>query len=211
MNTSFGLTLCVEQAELLLQAPTLLNSMLNISVSRNWLQPTLAVMRLHAYLAQAIQPGQERLKLAQFPGVSPDEAASLAPAGGDAKDPVSNLIDTLQAKSDDRVADIKKAASRWGRIELLSATFRVYGERVITPQAFINLVLKVRLSPPAASQAHANGQAKADAKSEEQRENDFLAGKKDKEDLPGDDSVSYAHAPFWPAVSSALAAVEYDY
>lgn len=198
---SCGLTFCVEQAELLLQAPTLLNSMLNISISRNWLQSTLAVMRLHAYLTQAIQPGQENLKLAQFPGVSPDEAASLVPTAGD---PVSNLVDTLQAKSDDRVADIKKALSRWGRIELVDAKFRVYGERYITPQAFINLVLKLRLSPPAASQAHANGHLTPDPKSEEQRENDFLAGKKDKEDLPGDDIVSYAHAPFWPAVSSTL-------
>lgn len=198
---SCGLTFCVEQAELLLQAPTLLNSMLNISISRNWLQSTLAVMRLHAYLTQAIQPGQENLKLAQFPGVSPDEAASLVPTAGD---PVSNLVDTLQAKSDDRVADIKKALSRWGRIELVDAKFRVYGERYITPQAFINLVLKLRLSPPAASQAHANGHLTPDPKSEEQRENDFLAGKKDKEDLPGDDSVSYAHAPFWPAVSPTL-------
>lgn len=185
--------------------------MLNISVSRNWLQPTLAVMRLHAYLAQAIQPGQETLKLAQFPGVSPEEASSLALTGVNAKDPVSNLIDTLQAKSDDRVAEIKKAASQWGRIELVSATFRVYGERLITPQAFINLVLKVRLSPPASPQEHANGQAEADAESEERRENDFLAGKKDKEDLPGDGGVSYAHAPFWPAVSSTFVVIECEY
>ncbi|KZT66980.1 hypothetical protein DAEQUDRAFT_813134 [Daedalea quercina L-15889] len=186
-----------EQAELLLQTPTLLNSMLNISVSRNWLQPTLSVMRLHAYLAQAIPPGEDKLKLAQFPGIKPDEAASLAPSEGDEKDSVTGLIDTLEGKADDRVSDIKKVAQRWGRVELVGATLRVFGEKFITPQAYINIVLKLRLSPPGSP--HVNGNAKVNGRSDEQREQEFLAGKKDMEDLPDDDGASYAHAPFWPA------------
>ncbi|KAH9928945.1 Sec63 Brl domain-containing protein [Fomitopsis serialis] len=184
-----------EQTDVLLQTPTLLNSMLNISISRNWLQPTLAVMRLHAYLAQAISPGQDNLRLAQFPGVSPDEAATLVPPEG--KDAVSGLVDALEGKSDGRVSDVKKAVQRWGRAELVGATLRVFGERYITPQSYINIVLKLRLSPPGAP--HTNGDAQADAKSEEQRVQEFLAGKKDMEDLPGGDGVSYAHAPYWPA------------
>ncbi|KAH9843634.1 Sec63 Brl domain-containing protein [Rhodofomes roseus] len=186
-----------EQADLLLQTPTLLNSMLNISVSRNWLQPTLSVMRLHAYLAQAILPGQDHLRLAQFPDVSPDEAATLAPPEGANTDAVTELIETLEQRSDVRASEVRKAAQRWGRVELVDAALRVFGERCITPQAYINIVLKLRLSPPGAP--HANGDAQTDGRSEEQREEEFLAGKTDMEDLPGDDGVSYAHAPYWPA------------
>ncbi|KZT13196.1 uncharacterized protein LAESUDRAFT_669586 [Laetiporus sulphureus 93-53] len=187
-------SLRAEQAELLLQTPTLLNSMLNISISRNWLQPTLSVMRLHAYLAQALVPGQNNLKLAQLPGVSPAEAAELAPKAGDMED----LISSLEKNGDERVEEIKKATEKWGKVEVLDASLKVFGERFITPSAFISFLLKVRLSPPTA-QKSANGTA-PDRKAEEARENEFLASKKDTEELPdGQASISWAHAPYWPA------------
>ena len=69
-----------EQRLLLDRMPTLLNSLLNISMSHNWLTPTLSVMRLHGFLAQALNPvanPSESLKFAQLPDFDLDEAERL--------------------------------------------------------------------------------------------------------------------------------------
>ena len=109
-----------EQAEILLQTPNILNALLNISMARNWFLPTLAVMHLHAYLAQALFPGNDKSKYAQLPGISEDDVKTL-PEG------VSTLEDYIQAleeKGDERLPEIKKAAARWGRLELVDAKFQ---------------------------------------------------------------------------------------
>ena len=58
-----------EKARLLLQKPKMLNAFLTISISWNWLAPTLSVMCLHAYLTQALLPGKEQMKFMQLPVV----------------------------------------------------------------------------------------------------------------------------------------------
>ena len=65
------------QTEVLLQTPSLLNALLTISLARNWLQPTLAVMRLHACLAQAVDPNDQMSKFAQMPSLNNEEIKAL--------------------------------------------------------------------------------------------------------------------------------------
>ncbi|GBE78987.1 Translocation protein [Sparassis crispa] len=183
-----------EQEQVLLQTPTLLNSLLNISVSRNWLHPTLAVMRLHAYLAQALPPGQDQLKLAQLPCISADEAIQLTSRANGVKD----VISTLEAKGDERVENVKKAVERWGSVEVVGASFRVIGERFVTPSSIVYLVAKLRLSPPSAEMPVY--EPVQETRTPDAKEEEFLAGKKDAEDLPqGDLGNGWAHAPYWPA------------
>ncbi|KAF9236397.1 translocation protein sec63 [Melanogaster broomeanus] len=62
-----------EQTTLLLQTPALLNALLNIATARSWLAPTLGVMRLHAYIMQALVPGKLMPPQAQFPGFDTEE------------------------------------------------------------------------------------------------------------------------------------------
>ena len=109
-----------EQSELLLQTPLLLSALLNISISRNWLIPTLAVMRFHAYLVQAFLPGFERTSFAQLPGIQFDEVTKLAPEAED----IGDFIDALEKKEDNRAIDVKKAVKKWGRAEIVDATFK---------------------------------------------------------------------------------------
>ncbi|OCH84523.1 DnaJ-domain-containing protein [Obba rivulosa] len=181
-------TLREEQAELLLQTPTLLNSMLNISLARSWLLPTLAIMRLHAYLIQALPPGQEQMKFAQLPGIAPDEATRLAQVDG-----VEDVVAALEAKSDSRAQEVKKTAQKWGRAEIVNASFRVIGEKFVVPSSIVFLLVKLRLTPPFA-------QAQQEVQVDEDRDNEFLLSRKDAEDLPtGDLGTGWAHAPFWPA------------
>lgn len=110
----------VEQAQVLLQSQALLSSLLNICISRNWLTPTLAAMRLHAYLAQALSPGQTSLKYAQLPGISERESEELVLQYPQ----LADLIFSLEQTSDERVRELKKVASKWGKLDLVDASFQ---------------------------------------------------------------------------------------
>src|ERR1700729_1688927 len=66
-----------EKARLLLQKPKMLNAFLTISISWNWLAPTLSVMCLHAYLTQALLPGKEQIKFMQLPVVKLEEQCEV--------------------------------------------------------------------------------------------------------------------------------------
>lgn len=114
------LTLFVEQATVLLQTPALLNSLLNIVTSRNWLTPTLAAMRLHAFLTQALTPGDNSLRLAQLPGVNPQEGRELLKNSNS----LETVAGNLEKEGDSRASAVKKAVSKWGRIDLVDASFK---------------------------------------------------------------------------------------
>lgn len=167
--------------------------MLNISASRSWLLPTLSAIRLQAYLVQAILPGQEQFRFAQLPDVSGEEAAESFPRAGALED----FIASLEEKGDDRVPEVKKALQKWGKAELVDASFRVLGERYITPSSIVYLVVKLRLLSPSTDKV-ADEQA---PRANESRDNEFLASRKDAEAAPqGEVSNIWAHAPYWPAV-----------
>ena len=77
-------------------------------------------MRLHAYLAQGLNPGQTSLRYAQLPGISESESEELVQ-----KYPLlADLIFSLEEKADDRVREVKKVASKWGKLDLVDASFR---------------------------------------------------------------------------------------
>ncbi|ETW84592.1 molecular chaperone, DnaJ superfamily [Heterobasidion irregulare TC 32-1] len=188
-----------EQVEILLQTPNILNALLNISMARNWFLPTLAVMHLHAYLAQALFPGNDKAKYVQLPGISEDDVETL-PEG------VSTLEDYIQAleeKGDERLPDIKKAAARWGRLELVDARFQVIGERIVTPSALVLLVVKLRISPPTHGSL-VNGATKDEEErplsdTDAAKDDEFLKSPQDYEDLsPSSQGSGWAHAPYWP-------------
>jgi translocation protein SEC63 len=111
--------LAKEQEAVLLQTPTLLNALLSIALARNWLAPTLAAMRLHAFLAQALPP-RRGLELAQLPRVGKDEVRVLG-AGPEA---LGAAATKLGEKGDVRAEDVQKALERWPRLELVDAAFK---------------------------------------------------------------------------------------
>ena len=186
-----------EQTRVLLQTPVLLNSMLNITMSRNWLLPTIAAMRLHAYLTQALLPGKEELKAAQLPGISPSDAPSLS--SSDSSD-FSAAVSSLSKSDSASLHDAEKALERLGQTEIVDASFKVIGERYVTPSSFAHLLVKLRVVP--LSKAGAAIPVPKQTKETDKRDNEFLLSKKDAEDLPnGEYASQYAHAPYWPAVS----------
>jgi translocation protein SEC63 len=114
---TFSCWMLIEQDHLLLQTPKLLNALLTISTSRNWLAPTLSVMRLHAYLTQALLPGKEQLKFAQLPGIKLDETH------GETAN-IAQFVERLEERGDGRVKDVKRALQGWGRLKLVDASFK---------------------------------------------------------------------------------------
>ncbi|GJE83968.1 DnaJ-domain-containing protein [Phanerochaete sordida] len=185
-----------EQADILLTTPALLNSLLNIVLSRNWLWPTLAAMRLHAYLSQALLPGEDTARLAQLPGIKQSEAKELARE----LHVMNALPEALEKKDDGRAPEIKKALSRWGKLDVVDASFKVIGERVVSPLSIVFLVVKLRIVPPTGSPAVKSEKDDVAVPVRDRAEEEFLTGRKDAEDMPkGLSDIGFAHAPHWPA------------
>ncbi|KAF5363456.1 hypothetical protein D9756_000996 [Leucocoprinus leucothites] len=186
-----------EQAQILLQLPVLLNALLNVSTSRNWLIPTLVIMRLHAYLAQALLPVEnQRNRLTQLPSIQNKDVESL----NDAKT-LTDVAQALESKNDDRAGDVKKALERWGAIEVVDAAFKVIGERVVTPSSIVFLVVKLRLVPPNKKIERREltvEETKKAIKFSDEKDDKFLTSRNDTEELDNEDILTAAHAPFWP-------------
>lgn len=165
-------------------------------MSRNWLLPTIAAMRLHAYITQALLPSKVDLKAAQLPGIQQSNAASLSKSeSGDFSDAVSSLSESSE------LGNAQKALERLGQTEIVDASFKVIGERFVTPSSFVHLLVKLRVVPHGKDGKPAA--VSSESKGTEKRDHEFLLSKKEMEDLPsGEYSSQYAHAPYWPAVSS---------
>ncbi|KAF7309615.1 J domain-containing protein [Mycena indigotica] len=193
-----GKSLLKEQTALILQTPMLLNALLIIAQSRNWLTPTLAIMRLHAFFAQALPPAPAPPQhLAQLPNIKLEETSAY-------NFDYSAYAEKLKEDGDGRVTDVEKALGRWGRVEIVGTSFRVIGERIITPSSIVYLVVKLRVVPPGSPEPPKQeelepDQAKRLNRAAEEREQAFLNSKREAEDLQAGQVFSGgAHAPFWP-------------
>ena len=108
------------QTQVLLQTPALLNALLNITTARNWSQPSIAAMRLHAYLAQGILPGSLGARWAQLPGLKRGDISALPTTSRDFAD----IIAHLEEQKNVLAGDARKTVERWGRIEIVDAKFK---------------------------------------------------------------------------------------
>jgi translocation protein SEC63 len=155
-----------------------------MALGHNWLPTSIEVMHLHAYFAQAIQPGQS--PLLQYPSIDPE---SLKQG--------SSLTDFLQDR--EQAKGLINASKHIGKLEIVDAQFKVIGERLVTPGAFVQLVFKLRLDSPLSDGVAANKLESEDKSAEEEKDKAFLISKGDTETLPGY-KAQWAHAPHWPAV-----------
>ncbi|KAJ3843252.1 Sec63 Brl domain-containing protein [Lentinula raphanica] len=185
------------QTQILLQTPLLLNALLNIAIARNWLTTTMHVMRLQSYLAQAIVPQVSPAKqdrLTQLPEITSKDSLK--------GDDLAEVVKELEASNDNRSDNVKKAVSRWGRLELVDAAYKVIGERIIVPSSIVYLTVKLRLSPPLPSSTvvtkkeESAEEVKRSIKLNDQKDEEFLMTRDDAEPMQGEGT--WAHAPYWP-------------
>lgn len=117
----------LEQTTILLQSPQVLNSLLNICLSRSWLHPSLAAVQLSAHLTQAVPPppkaikesDKDWLKFSQLPDISLDEVDKFKDVHG-----FDRLIQNLESSNDPRVGDVKKAVRNWGKVQIVGSAFK---------------------------------------------------------------------------------------
>ncbi|CAE6422386.1 unnamed protein product [Rhizoctonia solani] len=190
-----------EQDTLILRAPNLLTSLLTMTLSRNWAASSLQLMHLHAYLAQAILPSplieSPSTALLQYPNVKREDTASLR--SGDVSELLSNLGDK------DITSGVRAAAVNSGKLDIIDAKFKVIGERIVTPNAIVNLLFRAQVVPRVKSEGKDKetelsvDEAKAAAKALDERENTFLSTRHEAEPFEETAEVTkYAHAPHWP-------------
>ena len=114
----------------------LLNALLGISAARSWLSPTLMVMRLHAYVTQALLPGKTVAPQAQLPGFDGDEDAS------EGKD-LASFISRLEDEGDSRITEARKAVEGWSQLDVVDMTFKGLFLIESTNSVLISLQLSV--------------------------------------------------------------------
>ncbi|KAH7904234.1 translocation protein sec63 [Hygrophoropsis aurantiaca] len=186
-----------EQTKLLLQAPVLLNALLSISAARNWLSPTLSIMRLHAYMTQALVPGKDR-SFAQLPGFEPHDAGLSAESAGN----VDKILANLETTKDERLPEVKKALRSWSRLDVIDVSFKVIGERLVTPSSIVFLFVKLRLHSPLHSSSPAPTPSSTDQRKRDilnaEKDDQFLNNRNEAEDQDSNPN-RWAHAPYWPA------------
>lgn len=73
------------------------------------------------------------------------------------------------------------------------------GDKIVTPGAFVNLVIKLRASPPSSTTTIAQRSKNDNSESNQTKDEDFLInGKGEVESLQPGAKVPLAHAPYWP-------------
>ncbi|EEB87109.1 hypothetical protein MPER_15679, partial [Moniliophthora perniciosa FA553] len=102
-------------------------------------------------------------------------------------DDFGDLVTELEQKGDGRAADVKKAVEKWGRLEIVDASYKVIGERIITPSSIVYLILKLRISPPGTNGNSQKKEPDVDTvkkyiKINEEKDNEFLLSRKEAED-----------------------------
>ncbi|QRW15736.1 DnaJ domain protein [Rhizoctonia solani] len=190
-----------EQATLILRAPTLLTSLLTMTLSRNWAASSLQLMHLHAYLAQAILPSplieSPSTALLQYPNVKKEDTAAVR--SGEVSELLSNLSDK------DVASGVRAAAANSGKLDIIDAKFKVIGERIVTPNAIVNLLFRAQVIPrikPEGKEKETElsvEEAKAAAKALDERENAFLATRHETEPLDDEatDLTKFNRKPSW--------------
>ncbi|KAF8306252.1 hypothetical protein DL93DRAFT_2065614 [Clavulina sp. PMI_390] len=169
-----------EQEKMVARLPSMLASLLAMTLSHNWLVPSLHVMHLHAYLAQALMPGSS--EQAQLPHTKESDT--------------QEDIEKVLKETTPQASDITKAARHTTKLEVMDVYFKVLGERIITPGAIVHLVFQARVVPQTKPTGPHISEASSSAPKDE-RHQSFWSNKKDTEDITNP-VVPLAHAPHWP-------------
>lgn len=175
-----------------------------MTLSRNWAASSLQLMHLHAYLAQAILPSplieSPTTALLQYPRIKKEDTVSVH--SGDVSELLSNLGDK------DIASGVRAAAANSGKLDVIDAKFKVIGERIVTPNAIVNLLFRAQVVPRVKLQGKEKetelsvDEAKAAAKALDERENTFLGTRHEAEIFEDEatELTKFAHAPHWPEV-----------
>lgn len=223
-------TLTKEKYLLGTKAERLLNGMLSISLAHNWMDLTILLMDMIQSFIQAVPPsveGREASELMQLPGIDFESAQDLVKSdakwGSYGLQGLWQMSDAHRKKvlgvgqagkmNEDTYAEMVRVLGEWPRIELSDAFFKVTGERIVTPGAIVQYVVKMRTLPfkKDGTLLHDGIRAGSDIDRREQESSvrpstedddeaklETLIGRTDpKNDKEGKQSLGFARAPFF--------------
>ncbi|RUS16941.1 Sec63 Brl domain-containing protein, partial [Jimgerdemannia flammicorona] len=200
----------------------LLNGMLQISLTRQWLGVSLLIMELSQQLVQAIYHKESALM--QLPHLTPDILRQYYRQKRRHMRSIAQLMDLpeqdrkqlLKSLSSSQYLDVLEVAKKYPQLEVAKAKFRVAGDKIVTPGSIITFVLKLRAAQPGTAKANdvadkenvdpdneepVVGEAKEEEEEEEEEALDavdtLLGGKKAEDEEPTEKSHD-AHAPYFP-------------
>ncbi|KAH8929899.1 hypothetical protein BT69DRAFT_1328394 [Atractiella rhizophila] len=198
-------------------------ALLHIALAYMWLPQYNLIISLQTFLIQALHPTYSSV-LMQLPHVTKDvqekwKAAGILKPGMGMEEWLEELEKKEQVKKEDgesemvlndqELREAKEVAGSWQDLELVSANFKVTGEKIVTPSSWVHLVLKVRLSNPskrlALKREGVNPSLKAKEAGEheealkgEEAELEELLGRKKKWGADGEAVMPDAHTPWFP-------------
>jgi translocation protein SEC63 len=212
------------------KAEKLLNGMLSISLAHNWMDLTILLMDMIQSFVQAVPPSteaREASELMQLPGITFDSANDLiksddkwGPWGLQGLWKMSDghrkivLGVGKEGKMDEATyAEMIKVLGEWPRIEMLDAFFKVTGEKIVTPGAVVQYIVKMRTLPlkkdgtllhaglrPGSDISRRDEDSSVRPSTEEDDETKLenLIGRGDpKSEKEGKQSIGFARAPFF--------------
>ncbi|CDZ98614.1 Molecular chaperone (DnaJ superfamily) [Phaffia rhodozyma] len=203
-----------ETAELLLSLPPLLASLLNISLSHHWFSTSLQIMHLQAYLAQATLPTLPNLL--QLPHITFEQAQALeskvrsfrsvvGAGNGDRwvrafnrieKEKKKALLDEVKVTDNETERnEMDSVAKSWPKLEIVSAKFKVIGEKNIAPSSIVQCAFKLRLSNQTTSAVEPDAK-KVEEDSDDEDESEAV--KKAKDEALKKKTPLTAYTPYWP-------------
>ncbi|KAJ3081562.1 secretory subunit [Quaeritorhiza haematococci] len=146
--------LAQEQAEVVESAAKLVNGMLQIAISRNWLNIAMMVIDIGQMITQALYFNQP--PVAQLPFV--DEPAILKHFNTKKRN-IRTIRDLLEMSPEDRssllralepeqLQKVETIARNYPLLKFRKAKFSVLGEPAIIPSAIVTLIVKLELITP---------------------------------------------------------------
>jgi len=202
---------------------------MNIALSHNWLGAYLTTVAFQQHLVQAFHPALS--PVLQLPGITIEQSVALAKeanivdiktfvkAEGEQK---KTILKDLGEKELDKA---ERIAASWPTLEVIDAKFQgtflhseaifqcmsadasmpaVVGEKIVTPGSFVQLIVKVKISPPSAlsvPELQINDKKEDLTEIEQGAEKDLdeLIGRQ-KKGANGETPDTFVHAPYFPKV-----------
>ncbi|KAM0753489.1 DnaJ-domain-containing protein [Meredithblackwellia eburnea MCA 4105] len=202
----------VEQHSHITLLPTLLSSLLSISLSHNWLSTTILLLHTSQFVQQALSPtSSPLLQLPHIDSAMVEEAAKVKVRTVEefGRLEVGDVEKVMKGRREWEKREAWGVAKVWPVVDVEEAKFRVVGESHITPSSIVSLSLSIRLSPPGQHRVPVvragirdagivMGEGEEDFVSPKEGEEGKEEGADEEEEDKGEREMSVGHAPFFP-------------
>ena len=203
--------LLTEQQQIITKATKLTGALANIVLSHSWLASYSVVVSLRQALVQGVHPALPQVLALPHINTTAAQESKIKTVNAFVMASDLQRKPLLKDMSDREARQTIEVAHQWPKLELISAAFKVTGERIVTPGSIIQLVVRVRISPPSRPVSQPNGHLSheligqeggsgavtpQEAIQAEEQDFDELIGRK-QAGAEGEEAAPFAYAPLY--------------